>query len=212
MGVLAPFSSLLDFILPPRAEALLVRAASSEALTERMQPRLIEMAGLPCVGLVPYRDPLMRAAVHEWKYRTNEKAATLLADLLAEYLLSVSDESWERAVIVPVPLSPSRMRERGFNQCEVVVRNALCAVDDPRITLDASLIGRVRDTEHQARLTRAARRGNVADAFAACGKADESLAYILFDDVITTGATMRAAAGALSAAGARRILPVALAY
>lgn len=212
MGVLAPFSSLLDFILPPRAEALLVRHADTEALAECMEPRLIEMAGIPAVGLVPYRDPLMRAAVHEWKYRANEKAATLLAALLAEYLVSASDESWERAVIVPVPLSPSRMRERGFNQCDAITEKALCAVGNSRITLDASLIERVRDTEHQARLTRAARQKNVADAFAPYSSADTSVTYLLLDDVITTGATVRAAAGALRAAGARHILPVALAY
>jgi ComF family protein len=212
MGVLAPFSSLLDFILPPRREALLVRDAEEDALARRMMPSYIEARGFECTGLVPYRDPLMRAAVHEWKYRGNKRAKRLLVALFAEYLLSSGGEAREHAVIVPVPLSGRRQRERGFNQCEVVASEALAVLGDTRASLDASLIARYRETEHQARLSRTERAHNVRNAFAPAKEADPLRTYLLFDDVVTTGATMQAASEALYAAGARRILHISLAY
>jgi len=102
-----------------------------------------------------------------------------------------------------VPLHPRRRRERGFNQAELLAR-ALAA----RLTREcepAALVRR-RETRPQAGLTAAARRRNVAGAFAVRRQARVAgRLVVLVDDVVTTGATVAACAHALRAAGAREV-------
>ena len=109
----------------------------------------------------------------------------------------------ERAALVPVPLSPKRQRERGYNQAEVLARalGARCGL--PTRT---DLLLRVRHTKSQTRLTPGDRLRNVSGAFSAPASARSVLrgAHILLvDDVVTTAATLNACAAALCAGGAR---------
>jgi ComF family protein len=107
----------------------------------------------------------------------------------------------ERAALVPVSLSPDRRRERGFNQAGVLA-DALA----PRWGIPAwhDVLQRVRETETQTRLTPAERSANVHEAFrVANGERIRGRHVVLVDDVITTGATLNACAGALFRAGAR---------
>ncbi len=186
------FSAVLDFLFPPRADEMLVRAC--EAL-----PPIRPISEYNVVSLLPFRMPVVRAAIHEAKYKDNQKAQRLLADSLASYLETIGGAY----VLLPLPLSRERLRERGFNQCELIAQLA-------GATMDTSVLTRIRDTEHQARLSREERLANVRGAFRAEG-ADPSLLYIVLDDVLTTGSTMREAVKALETAGATRIRALALA-
>ena len=108
-------------------------------------------------------------------------------------------------VIIPVPLHPSRRRERGFNQAELIAKIISAYYNRPLIS--TGLI-RTRPTDYQAHLHgQYARLKNVADAFAA---RDRHLIrgknIILVDDVATTGATLHAAAQILKDAGAHKII------
>lgn len=108
-------------------------------------------------------------------------------------------------MIVPVPLSRSRLRERGFNQSELLGKS-LAAIWN--IPLRAEVLVRLSSTRSQTELTPGERLGNVAGAFSIPANARHSLSGahpVLLDDVVTTGATLRAAASALFAAGARTI-------
>jgi len=210
MHPLAAIARVFDFIFPPRADELLVRSARYEHLSRFVQPELIETIRPHAVALASFSEPLVRALVREAKYHASTRAQELLGRMLCEYLVELSTDTFETVVLVPMPLSPARMRERGFNQCEVIARYALTHGEVP-VTLDASILARVRDTEHQARLSRAARLRNVVGAFEATRDLDPDTTYLLLDDVVTTGATLAAAAKALRARGAKRILPVALA-
>jgi ComF family protein len=111
----------------------------------------------------------------------------------------------ETAALVPVPLASARFRERGFNQSELLAE-ALGA--RWKLPLWEDVLSRERSTDTQTRLTPNARAANVAGAFAVPCDARAKVAgthVILVDDVITTGATMNACAGALYAAGVRLI-------
>ncbi|HEY6220040.1 MAG TPA: ComF family protein [Gemmatimonadaceae bacterium] len=109
----------------------------------------------------------------------------------------------ERAAVVAVPLSPTRARERGFNQSDLLAR-ALSAHWSMPVWTDA--LERVRHTESQTRLTPADRVRNVAGAFRASRSVHAILRgahVILVDDVVTTASTLNACAAALFEGGAR---------
>lgn len=112
--------------------------------------------------------------------------------------------------IVPVPLHPERMRERGFNQSAELGR-ALSSLT--RLPLDElSLKRRLHTERHRALMDERARRESVAGAFqVARPRLIEGESILLVDDVFTTGATVSASASALLSAGARSVYVLTLA-
>jgi len=114
-----------------------------------------------------------------------------------------------RKVIVPVPLHPSRLRERGFNQAALLAREVGQALDLP--VLEAGL-RRVRRTRPQVQLRPAERAANVRDAFAVPDPATlRGQTVLLVDDVITTMHTVDECARVLMDAGVRTVHVVAAA-
>jgi ComF family protein len=146
--------------------------------------------------------------VHQLKYAGRRRAAARLAEALLEdpaarALLATSD------VLVPVPLHPRRLRERGFNQSALLAEEI--ARRTGRTVCPDALVRRV-DTVPQAGLSASARRRNVKNAFAVRRRASVAGKTVaLVDDVVTTGATARACARSLAEAGAGevRLLTVA---
>jgi len=105
-------------------------------------------------------------------------------------------------VVVPMPLSAQRLRERGFNQALELARRLA-----PGRT-EAALLLRIRDTPAQASLKRAERLRNVQGAFAVDPLRRARLSgqdVVLVDDVMTSGASVCAAAAVLRQAGAARV-------
>ena len=107
----------------------------------------------------------------------------------------------EGSVIVPVPLSPQRLRERGFNQAVEIARPLARALALP---LDLRSLVRVHETVPQSRLPWRARQGNVRCAFA-CNSDFSGKPVIVVDDVMTSGATLNAVASTLKDHGASRV-------
>jgi ComF family protein len=107
-------------------------------------------------------------------------------------------------LIVPIPLYPKRLRERGFNQ------SALLALATGR-KFDARALERIRDTPPQAGLKADARRKNLAGAFWANPDRVRGRHVVLIDDVVTTGATVEAASLELRRAGASTVHVLTLA-
>lgn len=150
------------------------------------------------VSLGPYEGSL-RAVIHELKYRGRRRVAGRLAEALLEdeptrNLVASSD------VLIPVPLHPRRLRERGFNQAALIARELGRRTGRP--CGDRALVRR-KDTAPQAGLSAAARRRNVDAAFAVRRRGLVAGHVVtLVDDVFTTGATAYACARALRDAGA----------
>ncbi|HUT79263.1 MAG TPA: ComF family protein [Polyangia bacterium] len=112
-------------------------------------------------------------------------------------------------VVVPTPLHPRRLRERGFNQSALLARELARALGFP---LQAGLLGRVRETGSRKGLSRADRHADLEGAFAVGErKSLAGLSILLVDDVVTTGATVRAASRAILDGGASAVHVVCLA-
>jgi ComF family protein len=138
----------------------------------------------------------LRAIVHALKY---EGRRSLAAPLAARMRAGAGDVLDGAAAVVPVPLHPSRRRERGFNQA-----SDLAGRLGPPVS---RALRRVRPTVPQVTLPAAQRHGNVRGAFTTTRAARDlaGLVVVLVDDVSTTGATLEACARALQDAGVREV-------
>ena len=135
-------------------------------------------------------------------------AALDLAPALAQQLLEAHGASTALpppSMLLPIPLSPARLRERGYNQAWELTRRIARVL---QLRADAALLRRVKDTPHQLTLAPDQRAGNVRAAFAVEPLRRRELqgtTVALVDDVMTTGATAAEAARTLLAAGAAQV-------
>ena len=140
-------------------------------------------------------------AIARFKFENRPDIARPLAAALRRAACVMAADPPE--IVIPVPLYPRRLVERGFNQASLLA--APVARDLGARFLSMGLL-RTRDTDHQATLDRAARTTNIAGAFrAARTDAIARRRALLVDDVRTSGATLAACAEALFAAGARDV-------
>ncbi|WCJ59117.1 ComF family protein [Fontisphaera persica] len=144
----------------------------------------------------------VREAIHQWKYQQ----AFWLERRLAEWLTAAAGPALRAGdwhALVPVPLHPVKERERGFNQAARLAGPLSQATGLP---LNTQVLKRVKHTVSQTRLSRAERAANLRGAFvAARGERLAGARLVLVDDVMTTGATLNAAATALRQAGAEAV-------
>jgi ComF family protein len=149
-------------------------------------------------------DPVASRAIHALKYHDWPVIARQFAEGMARLRFPPAIEARAR-VLLPVPLSARRLRERGYNQ-SFVLANAVSHLQRARV-VDGVLV-RTRETPTQTRLTPEQRLTNVANAFridATRLSGHGDAAVVLVDDVITTGATLNACARALAEAGVQQI-------
>ncbi len=163
----------------------------------------LEGCGLPLDALFAIRYAgAARALVRALKFGDRPDAAPLLAaPLLALLDLKVPASGRARVLIVPVPLHRTRRRERGYDQTLLLAR-AVAAMGDG-YAVDAGLLQRSRATGPQSRLPGSDRPANVSGCFRVVRSTPGERAIILLDDVVTTGATMKAAAAAFHETGVR---------
>jgi len=159
-----------------------------------------------CVAAVSYGYPWAEL-VQDFKFRADPAWATALAKVMQQASTAreaIAQADW----LLPIPLSDKRLRQRGYNQALLLAR-ALA-----RHKVQARWLLRQRHTEVQSHLSRAQRLRNLRKAFSLAPHAAQSLAgrrVLLVDDVITTGATMHAAATLLRQAGVQHITALVLA-
>ena len=158
----------------------------------------------------------MRNAIHALKYDRMHPAARRMGRMLAQAIETLAAEAPAEMLVVPIPLHRSRQSERGFNQARLLAVHAVRALrlshPDWHLTMAPAALMRLRATESQASLTLRERRLNVRGAFSVADQAAVKDRHILLiDDILTTGATARAAALALKRAGAATVWVATLA-
>lgn len=216
--------ALIEMVYPRRCAECGRRGtwvcAECAAAVSLLAPPWCQRCGAPvvpgdcrCRVLPPAIDCLRSAAPYEgWvrraiiavKFEDERDRAESLGPLLNRLL----PELEPIAALIPVPLHPSRQRERGFNQSELLVRLAA----GNRTPVRSDLLVRTRPTRHQVGLGADDRRANVHGAFAVPpGIELTGQRLVLIDDVLTTGATLGNCAEALKAAGALFVAAVTVA-
>lgn len=151
------------------------------------------------VGAFAYEAELRRALAR-LKYGRVPRLADPLATAAAPAMRAVL-HGFGDATLVPVPVHPERLRDRGYNQAALLARALGRRCGRPV----ADVLERRRPTEKQHRLNRAARLRNLAGAFAVREHAEAPRHALLVDDILTTSATLEACGAVLVAAGAERV-------
>ena len=193
--------TLLDLLVPPRCAGcaapgtwLCVSCRSGADPVRRVA------GGLAMAACGAYEGPL-REAIHRAKYGAEPGLTTELGVLLATLIAGDLASGTRLDAIVPVRLHPARRRERGYDQALLL---ATVAAEHTGLPLHPAL-HRIRAGTAQVRLDRQGRAANVRSAFAGVAGAFVGARIALVDDVATTGATLRDAAAAARACGARAV-------
>src|SRR3989338_5287975 len=166
-----------------------------------------------------YRHPPIKKAVWLLKYKGKKLLASIFAEIVYGRILEeLSDlsimENFTDIILIPIPLSSDRYRERGFNQAELICKELTKLDNNVNFKLENNILIKIKDTKHQARIeNRSERLKNIIDSFVV--KNTEKIKnknIILIDDVTTTGATLSEARKILKRAGARKIIAFTVAH
>ena len=198
------YKQLIQFIFPPSADEQLLMLATEKMFSDlRVQPHTLGYT------LLPYREKMVRAAIHLAKFHHHERALTLLGITLAAYT-----KTHPTSLIIPVPLSTKRYRKRGYNQVVEIIKAAQKI--DPTIHYNDRCLVRAKHTQPQTELDKESRLKNLDGAFAInlrhVPKNIAELRVVLLDDVLTTGTTMKAARTELIKCKPKSITCVALGH
>ncbi|MBL8632252.1 MAG: ComF family protein [Myxococcales bacterium] len=163
-----------------------------------------------CLSRFAYGGPVQTALLR-LKWQGRDDLARPLGLLLRPILLEML-QTFEADWLVPIPLHPQRLRERGYNQAMLLARAAM-PTQPSSLTLHAGLLSATRPTAAAHRQRRIERIQRVESRFVVPRRAQAHITQrkiILIDDVITTGATVTACAEALRQAGARDVQALSL--
>ena len=173
--------------------------------------------------LYDYRHPSIKKSVHLLKYQGRKGLARVFAEAMYGRMLEeLSDlsvvENFKDTVLIPIPLSPARRRERGFNQAELICKELARIDGELNFKLENKVLIKPKETTHQAHVhNRNERLKNIIGSFTIKNTAEnikkiKNRNIILVDDVITTGATLTEAKKILKHFGARKVIAFTIAH
>ena len=216
------FWTALDWIYPPECAGcgepgyrLCVKCQES---VQYISGKVCTICGIPfhgkdnicpdCKNNTPPYDALrsltqyggvIRECIHDLKYRNNQSLGEFFSSRMVDL---IRGEGWEADLVVPVPLSPDRQTERGYNQSALLARPIALKLG---WRYQPVCLTRNRNTKSQVSLSIEERKHNVADAFTAVPEMVAGKKVLLIDDVTTTGSTLIECVRALKRDGAKTV-------
>jgi ComF family protein len=216
------FNVILEALFP-------VHPAEREVLSmgQAAAWKSLPRAGHPHIGeacsIFSYKDERVSRLIWSIKYKKSRAGAAIAGYALcrmARFFAGAVPKNM-RVMIVPMPMTRARRRERGFNQCELLL-DEMEKLDAGRyLTFARDLIIRTRHTSRQTMKNRKERSESIKDMFAVNEKAAslpemrrDPLRYfiVVIDDVVTTGSTMRDAIATLRRAGFKNTYGLSVAH
>ncbi|MBI2096791.1 MAG: ComF family protein [Candidatus Sungbacteria bacterium] len=155
------------------------------------------------IAPLSFHDQTSRELIHIYKYQGVKEIAEILGEYITSAARSYGIFPPDHSILVPIPLSPQRLRERGFNQAELVAR---VIGEKFGLPVNTGVLRRPLHRKHQTEMpNREERIENAKGVYAPKEKIPPGTVIILVDDVSTTGATLEEAARVLKAAGAKQV-------
>ena len=193
MGIRTIFRAIFDAVLPLKERRQCTETRSVSDIPLFLDTH--ELLGTHILTMLDYRQTEVAELIQSLKYDHSLHAAKLCAALLEDYLreeLSYARMFSSKSVfLIPVPLHKDRVRERGFNQVEKILRLLPSEFQNGSLSSILPLLVRVCATKQQTHLSREERLQNVAGAFEVLNTSILENAHVfLIDDVVTTGATL----------------------
>jgi competence protein ComFC len=213
------FRAVLDFLFPKSKRIVeLEQLQPSELL--RFLPPADPIANENVVALWSYEHSLVRELVWELKYRGNrvvaKKLGTILYDVIKSELVdrALFEKFESTPLLIPVPVSDKRRFERGWNQAELLCESIKeCDKERNLKYLPRQLVKRVHTERQTMTSSKAERQRNIKNTMRVLHPdAVKRRCVVLVDDVTTTGSTFVEAKRALRAAGAKKVICVAIAH
>lgn len=173
--------------------------------------------------LFDYRHPPIKKAIWLLKYKGKKRIAAVFADVMYGKIIEELSElsafsNFREPILIPIPLSKKRHRERGYNQTELIC-NKLIEIDEKNtyeknFKLEKGTLIKIRETEHQVKTKdRTSRLKNLSGSFSVKNpELIKNRNIILIDDVLTTGATLTEAKKILKQFGAKKVIAFTVAH
>lgn len=157
------------------------------------------------ISAFPYTG-IFREAFSKYKFNGEISYADVFSGLLIQNAKQLIDKN-DFDVLIPVPLSRERLKERGFNQAALMAKPL---AETLKIPYSENMLFRTKNTKKQSLLSSAERYENVRNAFTANPRKAAGKSILIFDDIYTLGMTMNECAATLLKAGARSVCGISL--
>ncbi|PIR38859.1 MAG: hypothetical protein COV34_00255 [Candidatus Zambryskibacteria bacterium CG10_big_fil_rev_8_21_14_0_10_42_12] len=208
-------NTIIDFIFPEPPVTKSVRAFTDVDFATLPQATTPQQEHV--YSLWNYQNPLVKEIIWQIKFYENDalvrKTAPYLKDLIYTILFDDVLSESRSYIMIPIPISKQRRKERGYNQSEYIAQETCNLLNTTDITYNPSLLIKHKETKHQTGESRKSRLMCLKDSFKVT---DANLLHgkniILIDDVVTTGATLKEAVDTLRKSGARTIICFTLAH
>jgi competence protein ComFC len=184
---------ILDFIFPPKPEEIRIRTLPIDWLVKNA-PRASQPVYPFIQSIFSYKNPLIRELVWQIKYKKSTQALKCAGFAL---LTALS----KPALLIPIPISKKRRKERGYNQCELLINEMLKQDISGKFSKNFSLLIRTKDIDKQTFKNRQERLENTKNIFKVVGEENKDQNIVIIDDVSTTGSTLKEAREELLKAG-----------
>lgn len=195
-----------------------LKLADTQVCLECRKPNILGLTHARCnrphattgtISIYNYKDPKVAELIIAGKYKFLPSIYEILGESMTNRLkLLAMKTQWQNFEVCPLPLSGARQRWRGFNQAEVISK---AIAGHYGLTVSHAL-KRTRSTKTQKDLDKTKRYDNVAGSFALAADADiKNKNFLLVDDVVTTGSTLREAVKILKRNGATKVWCLTLA-